>query len=249
VSNNVFPDEMASRSYTTSRDLTAAELQRLMVAPTHRVRHYTCVRVTDWGGELVLSQYLRFEVANGRLFCELSRFLLLPLNAEMHRSDGLPVEPGTEDMLRLAWRALVLTPILLLRSPYAVALRPRLRERRRAKQRRDVERDFFFDYGAAETVLDRVRARDYTRYFQMLDKEMYAKVLERAILDAVVGVLEAHDIDPGELVERRSMLVNNGLMVHGGVKAENVAVGTGAAIQTKTTAGSTTPLAGGAGST
>jgi hypothetical protein len=206
------------------------ELRLLMHAPGHRVRHYRCMRVTGWGGELVLSLYLRFEVAHGRMFCELSSFLLTPLKSELHRSDRLPPEPEPQDVLRLAWRSLILMPVLSLRAPFAL-LRPSWRERRRAKQLQLVERDAFFDYGATENVLERVRLGDYARYFQMLDKEMYAKVLERAILDAIVDVLDAHDIDAGELVERRSTIINNGLMIQGGsVEAENVAVGTGAGI-------------------
>jgi hypothetical protein len=213
-----------------STTLSDAALRRLMVAPTHRVRHYTCIRVTDWRGELVLSLYVRFAVGNGRLFCELNGFLLLPLKPELHRCDGISPRPELEDLLWLAGRSLVQMPALLLRSPSA-ALRPLLRQRRRAKQLRAVERNVFFDYGAPVTVLDRVRSTDYARYFQMLDKEMYAKVLERTVLDAVVSTLDAHGVDTGEIVERRTTIINNGLMVQGGsVEATNVAVGSAAQI-------------------
>jgi hypothetical protein len=206
----------------------AGELRRLMTASTHRVRHYTCIRVTDWRGHLVLSLYLRFAVANGRLFCELSRVLLLPLKPELHRSDGISAEFEFREVMRLAWRSLVQTPVLWLRSPSAV-LRPLLRPRRRAKLLKHVKRNAFFDYGAPVTALDRARSRDYTRYFQMLDKTMYVKVLERTILDSVVDVLDEHGIDTDELAERRSTIINNGIMAEE-VHADNMAVGLGAQI-------------------
>jgi hypothetical protein len=142
-----------------------AELRRLMLAPTRRVRHYTCIRVTDRRGELVLSLYLRFAVANRRLFCELSGFLLTPLKPELHRSDGISPEPELEDLARLAWRSLVLTPVLWFRSPAAV-LRPLLRQRRSAKQLRMVERNAFFDYGPPSpcwTACDRRTTRATSR--------------------------------------------------------------------------------------
>jgi hypothetical protein len=220
-----------------SSSVSDDELRRLMVVPTHRLRHYTCIRVTDWRGQLVLSLYLRFAVANGRLFCELSDFLLLPLKPELHRSDGISPEPELGDLVQLAWRALMLAPLLWLRSPVAV-LRPLLRPRRRARLLRLVERNAFFDYGATITELDRVRSQDYSRYFQKLDKTMYVKVLERTILDSIVDVLDAHNIDTGEIVERRSTIINNGIMAPGGsVKADNIAVGLGARIASVFTGG------------
>jgi hypothetical protein len=233
-------DDRALLPLPTGRPSTAlpdAALRQFMVAPTHRVRHYTCIRVTDWRGELVLSLYVRFAIANERLFCELSSFLLLPLKPELHRCDGISPKPEVEDLLRLAGRALAEMPILLLRSPSA-ALRPLWRQRRRAKQLRTVERNVFFDYGSPVTVLDRVRSSDYARYFQMLDKEMHAKVLERTILDAIANTLDAHGVDTGEIVERRTTIINNGLMVQGGsVEATNVAVGSAAQIGNLLTGG------------
>jgi hypothetical protein len=230
-----------------SSSVADVELRRLMVAPEHRIRHYTCIRVTDWGGELVLSLYLRFGIANGRLFCELSSVLLTPLKPELHLSDGISPEPELEDLMRLAWRSLVLTPPLWFRSPYAV-LRPLIRDRRRRRELRNIRRDVLFDYGAGETVLDRVRSPYYERYFQKLDKEMYAKVLERAILDSIVDVLEAHDVDAGELVERRSTIINNGLMFQGGsLEAKNVAVGSGAGVFDRSSGGGAATASGSAG--
>jgi hypothetical protein len=230
-----------------SKSVPDSELRQLKVTPTHRVRHYTCIRVTDWRGQLVLSLYLRFAVANERLFCELSGFLLMPLKPELHRSDNISPEPEFGDVLRLVGRSLVLTPGLWLRSPFAV-LRPLGRPRRQAKLLTRVKRDAFFDYGAPVTALDRARSSDYSRYFQMLDKTMYVKVLERTILDAIVDVLDAHKIDTGELVERRSTIINQGIMAPGGtVKAENMAVGTGARIFNRFTSGKQPEGSSGAG--
>jgi hypothetical protein len=65
----------------------------------------------------------------------------------------------------------------------------------------------------------------------MLDKEMYVKLLDRTLLDAIVEFLAAHGIDTGELVERRETIINNGIMVPGGsVTAHDIAVGQNAGI-------------------
>ncbi|MGH2943181.1 MAG: hypothetical protein ACRDLN_10480 [Solirubrobacteraceae bacterium] len=207
-----------------------AQMQSLVHGSTRRIRHYMCARVTDWGGELVLSLFVRFGVANGRLFCERSGFLLPSLKPELQRGDGVAPELELLDVLRLAWRSLLATPVLSLRSLWVV-LRPLGRHRRRARLLKRIKRDAFFDYGAGENVLDRVRSTDYARYFQKLDTEKYTKVLERAILDAIVEVLDAHDVETGELVERRTTIINNGVMVRGeSLKVDNLAVGQGARI-------------------
>jgi hypothetical protein len=213
-------------------------IQRYLAHPTQRVRHYKCVRVVDWGGELVLSLFVRCSIHNGRLFCETSAFLLTPLTQRFHHIDGVHAQAGAKVVLALARRALRATPGLWLRSP-ATFVRPFGRMRRHARARRQAERDPLFDYGAPSTVLERARSQHYARYFQRLDKEMYGKLLERTILDAIVEVLDAHDVDTSELADRRSTIINHGLMVGGSVKAENVAVGVGASILNRMRPGAT----------
>jgi ATP-dependent Clp protease ATP-binding subunit ClpA len=66
-------------------------------------------------------------------------------------------------------------------------------------------------------------------YFQKLDKEMHAKIVEQQLLDVLAKFLEDHGIDVSELKERGSYILNNGVMVSGGsIQAEGLAVGEGA---------------------
>jgi hypothetical protein len=56
---------------------------------------------------------------------------------------------------------------------------------------------------------------------------MYAKVIERQVLDSLLNFLEAHDVDTSEMRQRESTILNNGVMMSGGqFQADNVAVGT-----------------------
>lgn len=226
------------------------ELARFVAHPTHRVRHYKCVRVIDWRGELVVSMFLRFALENGRLFAELSRFLLPPLKPNFRRVDGIDPELSLRDVLAMLGRASAATLALWLRSPASV-IRPLRRARHRARELRRVKRDPLFDYGAPATALDRARSTQYSRYFQKLDREMYVKVLERTILDSLVEFLDARDIDTTELSERRETIINNGIMVPGGsVEAHNVAVGQGANIVSRllSSGNASAPQAGAKGS-
>ncbi|HEY5288245.1 MAG TPA: hypothetical protein VIJ50_14200 [Solirubrobacteraceae bacterium] len=200
-------------------------LSRYMISPTHQVRHYRCIEIVDWRGELVVSLFLRFAISNGRLFCELNKFVLVPLEEELHRLDhmGGGIRPG--ELLRTIARSAAATPGLSLRAP-KVLFRPVSRDMESSNAARQVARDPFHDYGAPVTALDRVRSTRYRRYFQRLDKDMYDKFLERSVLDSLVTVLERHGIDTGELVERSATIINNGVMAkEANISGHNVAVG------------------------
>lgn len=205
-------------------------LSRYMAAPTHQIRHYRCIEIVDWRGELVVSLFLRFAIRNGRLFCELNKFVLVPLNEDLHRLDHAGGGIRPREVLSTIVRAAFTTPSLSFRAP-KVIFRPLGRSMEAAGTAKRVARDPFFDYGASATALDRVRSTKYRRYFQRLDKEMYDKVLERTVLDSVIGVLEQHGIDTSELAERRATIINNGIMAREtNIEAHNVALGRGASI-------------------
>ncbi len=207
-------------------------LSHFMDSPTHRIRHYRCIEIIDWRGELVVSLFLRFTTGNGRLFCELSKFVLVPLKEELHRLNSLGGGIQLKHVLSMVSSSLFAAPGLWVRSP-KIILRPLSRSRDRSNDARRVEKDPFFDYGASVTALDRVRSTKYRRYFQRLDKEMYDKVLERTVLDTIAEILDQHGVDTAELVERRSTIINNGIMMskQGTINATNLAVGQGAGIR------------------
>jgi hypothetical protein len=210
--------------------VTPERLADIVNTPTHRIRHYRCFRVLDWRGELVVTLFVRFAMDNGRLFAELTRFVLPPLRAEYRRIDAIDEQVSLRQAASIVRHSFAPTLGLWLRSPATIA-RPLLRLQRQAKRERQVRRNYFFDYGSPRTALDRARAKSYSRYFQKLDKEMYVKLFDRTLLASVVDFLEAHDIDTSELVERSQTIINHGIMVPGGsVKAHNLAVGQNAGI-------------------
>ena len=46
------------------------------------------------------------------------------------------------------------------------------------------------------------------------------------MLDAVIDLLDARNIDTSDLRDQRASIINSGLIVHGGLQAGAVAVGT-----------------------
>lgn len=55
---------------------------------------------------------------------------------------------------------------------------------------------------------------------------MYAKIVERQILESIIDFLDSKNIDTTDLKEQRMTILNTGLIVSGGsVNAESIAVG------------------------
>ena len=176
-----------------------------------------------WRGELVVTLFLRFSVSNGpvrraqpfRCPAVASR---VPshrrhrprYHAEAGHRHHPPVGHHHPEGIRSA----------------GTIVRPLLRVQQQAKRERDVKCDIFTTTDCARTCFDRARSSHDTRYFQKLDKEMYVKLLDRTLLDAVVEFLDAHGVDTGGSAERRETIINHGIMVPGGsVHAHNLAVG------------------------
>jgi hypothetical protein len=224
------PTLLPSPTARPASSVNEAILRSMIGSSAQRVRHYHCIRVIDWRGELVVSLYLRFPIHSDHMFCEYHSFLLPPLKEELHRADGLSTTIELSQILSIAGRSAGATVGLWLRSP-RVIVKPFTRGRAAHRRRKDVEHNPLFDYGASHTALDRVRSTEYRRFFQRIDKEMYVKLLERLVLDTIIDVLSRHGVDTSLIDESRATIINNGVMTGGGaISAENVAVGAGAGI-------------------
>jgi hypothetical protein len=192
-------------------------------------RHYKVLRIVGWGGELVLSMYLRFLRVDRGLFVEVSTFLLPPLDEACHAVDRVLPAPGWRENLRLLWESVKATPLLWVSAPFHLLehLGAPLRRWSLARQtRRQLRADPLFDRGAMPSVRDLEKSKSYRQYFQKLDREMYHKFTEGQLLDAIVEFLDDHDIDTSELKQRGATVLNNGVMVTGGtLQSGSVAAG------------------------
>ena len=58
---------------------------------------------------------------------------------------------------------------------------------------------------------------------------MHRKTTEQCVIDAIVDYLEQHGVDTSDIRERRTAILNTGVMISGGVvHAESLVAGTGA---------------------
>jgi hypothetical protein len=200
--------------------------------PSEQVRHYLTVQLVEWGGELVLSIFLRFSLTGNNLFCEASYFLLPPVLERYHEVDDMNGVVDLRTVGVMFLRSVVRTPFNLVAAPFAVLYRivdRWSRWRERVVTRRRARQCPTFDYGAVTTVRQRSMSSNHRHYFQLLDRIMYVKLVEQQIFDSIITSLEASDIDTSELRKRQTTVLNNGVIVSGGqINAQSLAVGAGA---------------------
>lgn len=198
-----------------------------------RVRHYRWFRIHDWGNELVVSHFFRCALRGRTMFVEIDRFLLTPVAEQYRRVDSQPAPTGRHALV-LAASSVVLGPISVLVA--LVSLHGRLQRAldglfggtARAR-RREIEDNPLFNYGAPRPVRETCSSDKFGHYFQKVDADFYNKVFDRQLLDAICEFLDDHDIDTSDLRERQNTILNSGIIVQGGdVRADNLAVGTGA---------------------
>lgn len=204
-------------------------IEAAMLRSEERLRHYRCVRVVDWSGELVLSIFLRVAKLSHNLFVEASYFLLTPVANQYRKVDSMP---ASLTLRRLAWmvvKTFFLSPFLMLFAPFL--LLARLQNRlaiwsHNREERKQILDNPSYDYGADFSLREWASSNEYRRYFQKLDKEMYFKVLEKNILDSILTFLEERNVDVSEFKQRQTTILNNGVIVSGGtLTANNLAVG------------------------
>jgi hypothetical protein len=173
------------------------------------------------------------------MFVEVSTFLLTPLSDEYKLIDGVtPID--FRKFIGLGIQTLVMTPFSVIASWFAIFYKinaffsNRLDSVNRAL-RRHIKNNPLYNYGASETLRENLSSNIYEHYFQLLDKEMYTKIIERTLLDTFATFMDDHNIDTSDFRERQTSISNNGIIVQGGdVNAGAMAVGTGAKAQSTT---------------
>lgn len=204
----------------------SGKVRMLLKERDNRARPYMVIRLVGWDGELALTIFLRFVMVKHNLFIEASHSILTPLKDHFR---------GHDQHRRIAawgYVGLALRSIRLFCRPMSAFphLAERLSDRRVLSGETGAFTDSYFDHGAFFSVRDWASDERYQRYFQKLDSEMYTKVVEQRIFDALVQFLDDRQIDTGELIQRQTTILNNGVMVtgNGSVSAENIATGSGA---------------------
>lgn len=226
-----------------------ATIEAVLVAPEDRARPYLTTEIIGWDGELAWSGFLRLSASSTSLFVESTYCMVPPLRAAYHEIDELLLRPRARQLLRLLWRSLLRLPRVWLRAvPNAVyqLLGDVRRRRKLAGQRNEISQVFTFDHGALLSIREaasdlrtdkRGRSLGYHRYFQLLDQEMYTKILEKRVFETLAAFLVEQNIDPDELLRRGEQITNNSVTISGDATLLNSSIGGATATTVNAAAG------------
>jgi hypothetical protein len=208
--------------------LTPEELDDASYRSREVARRMYSVSVRAWDGEIVFTAFPNFQIKGSSLYVDTSYYALAPPRPAYRAIDSIDPRPSIGVRLGTVGEALLDT-IKLPKSAYKT-----LRERRatwtawkrRHRSEHAIARNPRFNYGARTSVRELAQAAYYRRRFQATDRDMFSKIVDREILDAILSFLEEHDVDTTEFTERQSAVLNNGVIVTGGhLTTQNMAVG------------------------
>lgn len=234
-----FPQENRHLLSSRGRPLpgvTSDVMDDLKRRPQREARPYLAVHCTDWGGELVVSFFLRFVQTGGMLTAEAAQWVLPPLADRYRTVDWMVLRPTPRFLASVILNMPFTALFQLLAAPVrAVAgLDPDFpvswRLRRRPRRVADLGR---FDHGAGESVRPQpkdgeAKKGEIPSHFQLMDALRMLKSIERTVLDSVVLFAEDHGMDTRDLVAQQALIVNNGIIATGRSRVESNSVASGA---------------------
>jgi hypothetical protein len=171
---------------------------------------------------------LRFTAVGKGLFVEARFFLLPPLRPEFREVDNLTKRITLRQFMGVVTAAVFRAPFTWIGAGLAgvAAVNRFFEEVRGGEQRKLAKENERFNYGWSASLREQWSGSSYERYFQMLDKDMYSKILQSRILDAIVSALETRGISTEAIKESGTTILNQGLIVSGGkVQAQSLAIG------------------------
>lgn len=216
----------------------AQQMARFVDNNDPAVRHYKVIRMQLWGGEVVLSNLYRYVIQGGTLYVEARSLVLPPLAGKYLALQNLPLAPLAGEaakelgvsLLRatVAWVPVLLRAVPLVLGGLAEYL-GRAERRRHKANCREIAENQLYNYGWNRSLRENWAGDNYSRYFQMMDKDFYGKVIAETLLDSLLKSLERRNISTAGLKQASTRIYNEGVMISGGtVQADSIAAGKGA---------------------
>jgi hypothetical protein len=199
--------------------LESIDFQKYIENDHSSARHYKCVQVVDWGGELIISVFFRFSMIGQNLFIEVNYYLLTPLSPHYYELDRMKSKASFTDICQIAFETLFTMILWSIVSPISIFGRfiryfPFLNSSKFKHQRKEIKSNMAYNYGALTSLRERLsHNNEYTSYFQHLDQEMYVKAIERRIIDSLLEFLESKNIDISDFKDVKSTIINHGIML------------------------------------
>jgi hypothetical protein len=230
IDGQIIRDDTRFLNNPFERPSTCLEfLEASIEEPAKANRFYKRIQIVGWKGELIVSIVLRFTKFGKNLFMEAKYFLLPPLQENFHAIDRIQSPATFMQKVDLAWQSLVISifilPLSFSRTVYEL-LKPLIDIIKQWIDILIIKENPVFNYGSITSIRENVSSTLYRQYFQILDKDMYLKVIESTLLEEMVEFLDSKDIDTSEFKSRQSQILDEGIIMSGGeIKTKSLAVG------------------------
>ena len=230
------PDLLPNKLGNPVNNVSQEFMDEVINEDNKEARFYRVIQATDWGGDLVLTAFLRFQKSYKSLFVENNYFILPPISEEFKVVDSIKETSGISHFLGWLIERLLVTfghsllSIFKVFSYVGEAFGEIFGGQKKA-MRKIVKTSPDYDYGAKTSIREAISQTLYSQHFQKLDKERYIKIIEKRIFSLIGDFLDSKNIDTSEFRERETNILNQGVIVTGGnLSGENIAVGKGSKI-------------------
>jgi len=180
--------------------------------PTPEARTYVCVEMVGWGGQLVVTLFVRAVRVGDSLYIEWEFRVLPPLRKDLLNIDErfeVPFYFQLWESLRTGMRDLVTG---LLGAPFKTCARwhrPYVIRRYERAHAYAVGNGLGFDYDAKQSIREKACGKQLHHYFLARDHIMYLVLAQQTLSDAVAGFLHDHGIDQGEFDKQADIIIND----------------------------------------
>ncbi len=215
-------------------------VQNMIENNSNKARHYKVLRVFLWDSQIVLTIFIRFVRKADTLFVETRIFMIPPLRQEYLTHESLPQNPPVALFLAEAISSCVKSlfiwiPILWKGFESFQEIFSNKQKANIKTNKKEIRDNKFYNYGIPTSLReDWSLGSNYERYFQMIDKDFYVKMIKETLLSSLLESLEKRNISIDDFKQASTRIFNEGIIVTGGnVNAESIAAGTGASSRVK----------------
>jgi hypothetical protein len=186
-------------------------IQHYLQEPHEGARTYTYFTHSAWGGQVVLTLYVRAFVSNQTLFIEGLVYALRPLNHQFYAVRGLPTDRRAESSALFraavseAFPELFKAPMRLFKGYRS----GRADKATTAAIEEEIEGRRDIDFGALSSLRERVANYNLGDQFAALDEQMYYQIFNRRAIECIGTYLESKHVDLAEFNGQAGSVIGN----------------------------------------
>ncbi len=177
-----------------------AQVRQYLHEPTEAARVYTYFQHSAWGGQVVVTLFVRAFVSNQTMFVEGLVYALRPLQRQFYAVRGLPVDRRTEVSSLLGTAMAEALPMLVAAPGLVVSSRlsGRVAKARLASTEAEIERRRDIDFGARSSLREQVANYNLGDSFAAADEQMFYQIFNRRAMECIGLFLETNGVDLAE---------------------------------------------------